>query len=54
MNYEKINVFEFCRYYARRLGGPVMERLKAEIYELLEQTISWWGEQDIFDADILR
>jgi len=33
------DVFEFCRYYARWLGNPLMERLKAEIYELLEEAI---------------
>jgi len=55
MDYGKVrmDVFEFCRYYASWLGNPLMERLKAEIYELLEQAISWWGEQDILDS-ILR
>ena len=33
------DVFEFCRYYARWPGNPLMERLKAEIYELLEEAI---------------
>jgi len=31
-----------------------MERLKHEICELLEQAISWWGEQyvlDVMDVD---
>jgi len=46
--------FEFCRFYARWLGSPLMERLKAEIYELLDEAISWWGEQDVLDAGILR
>jgi len=27
-----------------------MERLKHEIYELLEEAIDWWGEQEIFDT----
>ena len=51
MSYGKIrsDVFEFCRFYARWLGNPLMERLKAEIYELLEQAIAWWGEQDVLD-----
>jgi len=31
-----------------------MERLRAEIYELLDQAVSWWGEQDVLDAGILR
>ena len=43
------NVLEFCRFYARWLGSPLMERLRHEIYELLEQAISWWGEQDVLD-----
>jgi len=45
----KDDVFEFCRFYARWLGNPLMERLRAEIYELLDQAVSWWGEQDILD-----
>jgi len=51
MDYAKVrmDVFEFCRFYAEWLGSPLMERLKHEIYELLEQAISWWGEQDVFD-----
>jgi len=51
MDYAKVreDVFEFCRYYASWLGNPLMERLKAEIYELLEQAISWWGEQYVLD-----
>jgi len=51
MSYGKIrsDVFEFCRFYARWLGNPLMERLKAEIYELLEEAIAWWGEQDVLD-----
>ena len=43
------DVFESCRFYARWLGNPLMERLKAEIYELLDQAVSWWGEQEIYD-----
>jgi len=31
-----------------------MERLRAEISELLEEAIDWWGEQDVLDAGILR
>jgi hypothetical protein len=27
-----------------------MERLRHEIYELLEEAISWWGEQDVLDV----
>jgi len=27
-----------------------MERLRAEIYEVLDQAVSWWGEQEVFDA----
>jgi len=30
-----------------------MEGLKAEIYELLEEAVGWWGEQDVLDS-ILR
>jgi len=44
------DVFEFCRFYARWLGNPLMERLKAEIYGLLEEAIAWWGRQEAFDA----
>jgi len=25
-----------------------MERLKAEIYEDLEEAIDWWGKQNVF------
>jgi len=52
MDYAKIrsDVFEFCRYYAKWLGNPLMERLKAEIYEVLEEAIDWRGRQDVFDA----
>jgi len=28
----------------------LMERLRHEIYELLEEAISWWGEQDVLDV----
>ena len=52
MSYGKLreNVFEFCRYYASWPGNPLMERLKHEIYELLEGAVGWWGEQDILDV----
>ena len=52
MDYARVrdDVFEFCRFYARWLGNPLMERLKAEIYELLDQAVSWWGQQEVFDA----
>jgi len=52
MDYAKVreDVLEFCRFYARWLGNPLMERLKAEIYGLLEEAVSWWGEQDILNA----
>jgi len=43
------DVFEFCRFYARWLGSPLMERLRAEIYELLEDAIEWWGWQEVYD-----
>ena len=26
-----------------------MERLMHEVYELLEEAVSWWGEQDLYD-----
>jgi len=26
-----------------------MERLKYEVYQLLEKPIDWWGQQDILD-----
>ena len=52
MDYAKVrmDVFEFCRFYAEWLGSPLMERLRAEIYELLEEAVSWWGGQDILDS----
>lgn len=37
----KSDVSEFCGYYARWLGGPLMERLKAEICEILEEAVDW-------------
>ena len=51
MSYGKLrmDVFEFCRFYARWLGNPLMERLRAEVYEVLDQAVSWWGEQEIYD-----
>ena len=41
IDYAKVrnDVFEFCRFYARWLGNLLMERLKYEIYELLEEAI---------------
>jgi len=52
MDYGKIrsDVFEFCRFYAKFLGNMLMERLKHKIYEVLDQAVSWWGEQEVFDA----
>ena len=44
------DVFEFCRLYAKFLGNMLMERLRHEIYELLEEAIAWWGEQNILDV----
>jgi len=51
MDYAKIrsDVFEFCRFYSRWLGNPLMERLKHEIYEILEQAVSWWGQQETYN-----
>ena len=48
-NKVKMGVFEFCGYYARWLGRPLMERLKSEIYEILEEAIDWWGQQEVCD-----
>jgi len=42
------DVFEFCRFYASWLGSPLMERLKHEICELLEEAISWWGGREVY------
>ena len=49
MDYAKVkaDVAEFCRYYARWLGRPLMERLKHEIYEVLEEAMDWWGRQHL-------
>ena len=51
MDYAKIrgDVFEFYQFYAKWLGSSLMERLKHEVYEVLDQAVSWWGEQEIFD-----
>ena len=46
----RMDVAEFCRFYARWLGRPLMERLKHEIYEVLEEAIDWWGRQETYDA----
>jgi len=46
----RMDVAEFCRYYVRWLGRPLMERLKHEVYELLEEAIDWWGRQEVFGA----
>ena len=40
----RMDVFELCRCYARWLGAPITERLKAEVYQLLEEAIGWWGK----------
>jgi len=52
MDYAKVreDVFEFCRFYARWLGNPLMERLTYEVYELLEEAVSRWGQQDTLNA----
>jgi len=52
MDYAKTraDVAEFCRYYAKWLGTPLMERLKADINQVLEEAIDWWGKQEVFDA----
>jgi len=51
MDYAKVknDVFEFCRFYSRWLGTPLMERLKAEIYEILKEAVDWWGRQELYD-----
>ena len=51
MDYAKVrmDVFEFCRFYASWLGNPLMEGLKQEVYELLEEAVSWWGGRDVLD-----
>ena len=46
----RMDVFEFCRFYASWLGSPLMERLKAEIYELLEEAVCWLGGQEVYDG----
>jgi len=43
----KDDVSEFCRFYARWLGNPLVRRLEAEIYEVLEEAIDWWGRQHL-------
>mgnify|MGYP000495217053 CR=1 FL=1 len=51
MDYAKVknDIFEFCRFYSRWLGSPLMERLKTEIYEVLEEVMGWWGKQEVYD-----
>jgi len=50
MDYGRIrsDVSEFCRFYAKFLGNMLMERLKHEIYELLEKTVDCWGRQEVY------
>jgi len=43
------NASEFCGYYARRLGKPLTERSKHDIYEILEEAIDLWRRQEVFD-----
>lgn len=51
MDYAKVrvDVAEFCRYYARRLGTPLTERLKQEIVQILEEALGWWGRQGVYN-----
>jgi len=51
MDYAKIrmDVAEFCRYYAKWLGDPLAERLKHEINQVLEEAVNWWGQQEAYD-----
>jgi len=35
------DVAEFCWFYARWLRSPLAERLKAEVYQLLEEVLTW-------------
>jgi len=45
----RMDVLEFCQFYASWLGNPLMERLKAEIYELLEEAMGWWDRQEVYN-----
>jgi len=47
INYAKTrdDIAEFCWFYMRWLGSPLAERLKAEIYQLLEEALRWWRGQ---------
>ncbi|MEM1738001.1 MAG: hypothetical protein QXF72_07210 [Nitrososphaerota archaeon] len=38
-------VFEFCRFYSKWLGSPLMERLKNEVHQLMEEAVSWWFQE---------
>ena len=47
-------VAEYCRFYGRWLGSPLMGKLRHEIYEILEQAITWWGRQEAYNAIEVR
>jgi len=53
VDYVKVrnDVFEFCRFYSKWLGSPLMERLKNEVHQLMEEVVSWWAQQDIMSAE---
>jgi len=52
MDYAKTraDVAEFCRYYAKWLGEPIMERLKHEVNKVLEKAITCWDQQEVFNV----
>jgi len=51
IDYAKVgdDTAEPCRFYARWLGSPLEERLRAEMRQLLEEVIMWCGRRMIYD-----
>jgi len=47
MDYAKVRMdsFEFCKYYTKWLGNPLIGRLKNGIYEVLEEAMNNIGRR---------
>ncbi|MEM1817988.1 MAG: hypothetical protein QXI18_02935 [Nitrososphaerota archaeon] len=46
-----LTIFRVLPILQVRLGSPLAERLKHEVYQLMEEAISWWAQQDIMSAE---